>query len=1186
MTSYKQSGNKVIDDFISNIVYVSYGGECEFVPYDQFENIEFIANGGFGKVFKATWIDGPISDLYPYYRKRNYTVVLKKLDNSKNITSKELNELKILYRTNQSSYDFINRYHGITIDPITKDIIIIMDYYNSGDLVHYLSNDFYNISWETKLDLLFKIIQELEYIHSSGIIHRNLHSGNVLIGGYNTYIGDLGISKSAIECTNDNEKYGVIPYMAPEIFLGQKYTKASDIYSFGMIMWEFMTGRRPFWDQIHDTDLIIAICDGLRLPIITNAPEGYIEVMIKCWHPDPEKRPTANDIYWRIFSLIKRECNNNPTQIIKSPDIGPVTINNPGAIYKSRSLGCMIQSVISLRGQSIDKRSKPELSNNKIIDNFIQSYYIKVNKRMIFVPYDQFKNIEFIAEGGFSKIYKATWIDSPVFQYNIKHNTYKKNYTVVLKKLNNFKKELNKEFYQIFSQNDINCISKYFGITIDPITRDIIIIMSYYNLGNLTYYLSNKFYSISWETKLNRLEHIIYGLNYIHNDVGIIHRNLHSGNIFIGEYNTYIGDLGINKSVFECTNDNEKYGVIPYMAPEIFLGQKYTKASDIYSFGMIMWEFMTGRRPFWDRNHGMDLIIDICDGLRPPIVTNAPKGYVELMKECWNSDPGKRPIVNEIYWRINSFFDREYINTIQIIKSPDIGSVIINNPGAIFKSRSLGSIIKSAMSLRGSRVQPISEQLVYDLYNECKIKETISDNQQLLTYQICYNVKKMLKPKLSGNKVIDDFITYTQINSDNGKMEFVPYNQFKDIEFIAEGGFSKIYKATWIDGPIDNWDEIHYVHWYIVRKNNYAVVLKKLNNSKNITSKELNELKVSYQISSSKSISTNCIVRYFGITQDPITKDIMIIMPYYDSGDLMRYLKNDFYHISWKTKLYELGDIIKGLAVIHDSEIIHKDLHSGNIFFDTNKHGDGYFPYIGDLGISKSATESTENQNENYGIIPYMAPEIFQGQKYTKASDIYSFGMIMWEFMTCRRPFWNEDHDIKLIIKICDGLRPPIVTNAPEGYIELMKECWYSDPKERPEATNIRARIDEMMGNEWQNESFQKPTEIMKSSDIGPVMINNPGAIYKSRPLSCMIQSAMSLRSSRDQSNVKRKVENNTIEDTINNDDKSIKKRKLCDNENNVYISKEIELDINANFNQTPDKEYVTKEFDIDINDL
>src|SRR6185436_3012703 len=108
--------------------------------------------------------------------------------------------------------------------------------------------------------------------------------------------GDLGLSKSATESDNDNEIYGIIPYVAPEMLQGQKYIKASDIYGFGMIMWELMTGRRPFWDQSHDTDLIIKICDGLRPPIVTYAPKGYIELMQKCWHPDPMKRPKACDV--------------------------------------------------------------------------------------------------------------------------------------------------------------------------------------------------------------------------------------------------------------------------------------------------------------------------------------------------------------------------------------------------------------------------------------------------------------------------------------------------------------------------------------------------------------------------------------------------------------------------------------------------------------------------------------------------------------------------------------------------------------------------------------------------------------------------------------------------------------------------------------------------------------------------
>jgi serine/threonine protein kinase len=206
--------------------------------------------------------------------------------------------------------------------------------------LHYITKDFFNISWLDKLSILNKITLGLRYLHNANIIHKDFHCGNIFFGNNVAVVGDLGLSKSAIDDDNDGDEiYGIISYIAPEIFQGQKYTKTSDIYSFGMIMWELMTGRRPFWDATHDTDLIIRICDGLRPPIVTNAPEGYIELMQECWHYDPTKRPTVIDIHEKIITIKSNE-SKNPTKITKSLDIGPVLASNPDAIYKSlRTLG-------------------------------------------------------------------------------------------------------------------------------------------------------------------------------------------------------------------------------------------------------------------------------------------------------------------------------------------------------------------------------------------------------------------------------------------------------------------------------------------------------------------------------------------------------------------------------------------------------------------------------------------------------------------------------------------------------------------------------------------------------------------------------------------------------------------------------------------------------------------------------
>ena len=125
-----------------------------------------------------------------------------------------------------------------------------------------------------------------------------------------------------------------------------------------------------------------------------------------------------------------------------------------------------------------------------------------------------------------------------------------------------------------------------------------------------------------------------------------------------------------------------------------------------------------------------------------------------------------------------------------------------------------------------------SQTKKYKKCSDCKRTRKPSDkNHQICRY--CYNYDARKTELLSGNKVIDDFVKHTQVNSSRKlaqKMKFVPYDKFENIEFIAEGGFSKIYKANWIAGECQH------------------VALKKLNNSKNITSKELNEVCTIYNV--------------------------------------------------------------------------------------------------------------------------------------------------------------------------------------------------------------------------------------------------------------------------------------------------------------------------------------------------
>src|SRR5438128_3409753 len=136
----------------------------------------------------------------------------------------------------------------------------------------------------------------------------------------------------------------------------------------------------------------------------------------------------------------------------------------------------------------------------------------------------------------------------------------------------------------------------------------------------------------------------IHEKNYIHHD-------LHSGNIFSHDFNqSTIGDLGLCQQALNKKNEpNKVFGVIPYLAPEVLSKKPYTEKSDIYSFGMIMWEHTTGKKPFHDRPHNHILILDILKGERPQITDDTPEFYARLMKKCWDSNPENRPTAREIH---------------------------------------------------------------------------------------------------------------------------------------------------------------------------------------------------------------------------------------------------------------------------------------------------------------------------------------------------------------------------------------------------------------------------------------------------------------------------------------------------------------------------------------------------------
>uniref|UniRef100_A0A4W4EAA2 Mitogen-activated protein kinase kinase kinase 7 n=1 Tax=Electrophorus electricus TaxID=8005 RepID=A0A4W4EAA2_ELEEL len=256
------------------------GYPFEEIDYADIEVEEVVGRGAFGVVCKAKW--------------KGKDVAIKTIESESERTAFVV-ELRQLSRVNHPN---IVKLYGSCNNPVC----LVMEYAEGGSLYNVLhgAEPLPHYSASHAMSWCLQCAQGVSYLHGmkpKALIHRDLKPPNLLLvaGGTVLKICDFGTACD-IQTHMTNNK-GSAAWMAPEVFEGSNYSEKCDVFSWGIILWEVITRRKPF-DEIGGPAFRImwAVHRGTRPPLIKNLPKPIESLMTRCWSKDPSQRPSMEEI--------------------------------------------------------------------------------------------------------------------------------------------------------------------------------------------------------------------------------------------------------------------------------------------------------------------------------------------------------------------------------------------------------------------------------------------------------------------------------------------------------------------------------------------------------------------------------------------------------------------------------------------------------------------------------------------------------------------------------------------------------------------------------------------------------------------------------------------------------------------------------------------------------------------------